>query len=198
VRRARYNPRRALHSPAVACARQSPMERPWRHGEQGRNVVARSGAREKGPKVRHGPLRLGRARAGVHNCTGAASLHRRVHERERAGAGPRRWPGAATHGMAAQGTKKRNKATTRARWSWQQHLQEKTSQPGLKAGITSGGGAVVRYERRVPPRLEGRGVHRWQGKLVLTLVATGRSAGAGEEGRHGSSVRRKKTASWQR
>jgi hypothetical protein len=33
-----------------------------------------------------------------------------------------------------------------------------------------------------------------RGKLVLTSVATGRSAGVGEEGRRGSSARRKKTA----
>jgi hypothetical protein len=32
-----------------------------------------------------------------------------------------------------------------------------------------------------PPWLEGRGIHRGEGKLVLTLVATGRSAGVGEE-----------------
>jgi hypothetical protein len=115
-----------------------------------------------------------------------------------AGVGPRRWPGAATQGVAAQRTKKRNKATTRARWSWQRHLQDKVSQPGSKAGITSGGGAVARCERRVPPRLEGRGVHRGQGKLVLTLVATGRSAGVGEEGRCGSSARRKKTTARRR
>jgi hypothetical protein len=32
-----------------------------------------------------------------------------------------------------------------------------------------------------PPRLEGWGIHRGEGKLVLTLVATGHSAGVGEE-----------------
>jgi hypothetical protein len=114
VRRARDNPRRALHSPAAVCARQSSMARPWRRDQQGRNIVARSGAREKEPKVRPRPLRLGRACARVHNCARAVSLYGRVRECERAGAGPRRWPGAATHGMAAQGTKKQNKATTRA------------------------------------------------------------------------------------
>jgi hypothetical protein len=47
-----------------------------------------------------------------------------------------------------------------ARWSWQRHLQEKASHRGLKAGITSCGDAVEQYERRVPPRLEGWGIHR--------------------------------------
>jgi hypothetical protein len=101
---------------------------------------------------------------------------------------PRRRTGAAAHGKAAQGTKKRNKATTRARWSRQRHLQENASQPGSMAGITSGGGVAAQCERRVPPWLEGRGVHRGQGKLILTLVATGRSAGVGEEGWRGSSA----------
>jgi hypothetical protein len=107
-------------------------KRPWRHGEQGRNNVERPDARGKGPKARPGPLRLRHARAGVHNCAREASLHGRARERERDGVGPRRRPGAATRGMAAQGTKKRNKATTRARWSWQRHLQENASQPGSR------------------------------------------------------------------
>jgi hypothetical protein len=33
-----------------------------------------------------------------------------------------------------------------------------------------------------PPWIEGRCIHRGVGKLVLTLVAMGRSAGVGEEG----------------
>jgi hypothetical protein len=40
----------------------------------------------------------------------------------------------------------------------------KSSQPGSMAGITSSGGAAVRCGRRVPPRLEGRGVHKGQGE----------------------------------
>jgi hypothetical protein len=96
-----------------------------RAGAQRCGEVRRKGKRTKGPA---GPLWLGRTRAGVHNCVRAMSLHGCVRERERAG--PRRWLGAATHGMAAQGTKNRNKATTRARWSWQRHLQEKASQLG--------------------------------------------------------------------
>jgi hypothetical protein len=32
----------------------------------------------------------------------------------------------------------------------------------------------------IPLQLEGRGIHRGAGKLVLTLVATGHSAGVGE------------------
>jgi hypothetical protein len=50
-------------------------------------------------------------------------------------------------------------------------------------GITSGGGVAAWCERRVPPGLECQGIHRGAGKLVLTPVATGRSAGIGEEGR---------------
>jgi hypothetical protein len=41
------------------------------------------------------------------------------------------------------------------------------------AGITSGGGAAAQFEQRVPPRLEGQGIHRGVGRIVLTLVATG-------------------------
>jgi hypothetical protein len=52
------------------------------------------------------------------------------------------------------------------------------------AGITSGGGTVAQCKRHVPPRLEGRDIHKGAGKLVLTSVATGRSAGVFEEGRH--------------
>jgi hypothetical protein len=70
----------------------------------------------------------------------------------------------------------------------------KASQPGSVAGITSGGGVAARCEHRVPPRLEGRGVHRGQGKLILTSVATCHSVGTGEEGWHDLSARRKKTA----
>jgi NAD kinase len=35
----------------------------------------------------------------------------------------------------------------------------------------------------VPPQLEGRGIHKVGGKLVLTLLATGHSAVVGEEER---------------
>jgi hypothetical protein len=70
----------------------------------------------------------------------------------------------------------------------------KSSQPGSMAGITSGGGAAAQCERRVLPRLEGRASTEGRGKLFLTLVATGRSAGVGERGRRSSSARRKKTA----
>jgi hypothetical protein len=68
--------------------------------------------------------------------------------------------------------------------------------PGSMADITSGGGAV--RTTRPTPRLEGRGVLGGQEKLVLTLVATGRSAGVSVEGRCGSSARRKKTVAWRR
>jgi hypothetical protein len=34
--------------------------------------------------------------------------------------------------------------------------------------------------RRFPPRLEGRGIHMEEGKLELTLVSMGQSAGVGE------------------
>jgi hypothetical protein len=74
-------------------------------------------------------------------------------------------------------------ATTCARRGRQRHLQEEETQPGTKAGITSGerGGAVA--NSGVPPWLEGRGIHRGVGKHVLTLMATGCSAGVGEERR---------------
>jgi hypothetical protein len=41
--------------------------------------------------------------------------------------------------------------------------------------------AVARCDGGVPPRLEGRGIHRGAGKRVLTSVATSRSAGISEE-----------------
>jgi hypothetical protein len=53
------------------------------------------------------------------------------------------------------------------------------------------GGAVRRH---VPPRLEGRGVHKGREVFVLTLVATGRSAGVGEVRWRGSSAGRKTKA----
>jgi hypothetical protein len=137
------------------------MARPWRCGEQGRNVVARSGAREKGPKVRPGPgpLRLRRACAVVDDCARAASLHGHVRECECAGAGPRRWQGAATHDMAAQGTKKQNKATTRA--------VELAAAPARES---------------FPAWLEGRHhQRRWRGASVAFPL--GSKAGASIEGR---------------
>jgi hypothetical protein len=39
----------------------------------------------------------------------------------------------------------------------------KSSQPGSITGITSDGGTAARCEHRVPPRVEGRGVHKGQG-----------------------------------
>jgi hypothetical protein len=45
--------------------------------------------------------------------------------------------------------------------------------------------------QHVPPRLEGRGVHKGREVVVLTLVATGRSAGVGEVRWRGSSAGRK-------
>jgi hypothetical protein len=53
------------------------------------------------------------------------------------------------------------------------------------------GGAVWRH---VPSRLEGRGVHKGRGVLVLTLVATSRSAGVGEVRWRDSSAGRKTKA----
>jgi hypothetical protein len=70
-----------------------------------------------------------------------------------------------------------------ARWhkqGRQRHLQEEETQPGTKAGITSSKHDVAVANDGVPPRLEGRGIHRGEGKLVLTLVAMGRSVGVGE------------------
>jgi hypothetical protein len=188
-----------LPSPAAACTRQTSTARAMaaRRANRG-NVPARSGARKReGPKARPCLLRVACVRAGVHDCAKAALLLEHARERERTGVG------TTTAGQSGGGatTPKRNKegsadgvralvkAAAPAR---------KASQPGSMAGITNGGGAVVRCERRVPPRLEGRGVHRWQGKLVLTSVATGRSAGVGEERWRGLSVRRKKTAAWRR
>jgi hypothetical protein len=55
------------------------------------------------------------------------------------------------------------------------------SQPGSMAGITSGmSGGAVANGGTFPPRVEGRGIHMEEGKLELTLVAMGRSAGVGE------------------
>jgi hypothetical protein len=61
------------------------------------------------------------------------------------------------------------------------------SQPGTKAGITSGSAERL----LVPPRLEGRGIHMGREAVVLTLVATGRSAGVSEVWWCGSSAGRK-------
>jgi hypothetical protein len=61
---------------------------------------------------------------------------------------------------------------------------QEASQPGTKAGITSGGAAAraARCDHEAP-RLEGRVDHRGARELRLTLVATGRRAGGGEAGR---------------
>jgi hypothetical protein len=51
---------------------------------------------------------------------------------------------------------------------------------------------------RVPPRLEGRGIHMGREAVVLTLVATGRSAGVGAVRWCGSPARRKTKAAARR
>jgi hypothetical protein len=88
-------------------------------------------------------------------------------------------------GVAQQGDPKNLEAgqsTTCARRGRQRLLQEEYTQPDTKADIISGerGGAVA--NGGVPPRLEGRGIHRRAGKLVLTFVAMGHSASVSEEG----------------
>jgi hypothetical protein len=90
---------------------------------------------------------------------------------------PRRRTGAAAHGKAAQRTRKRDKATTHALRTAVANARRRN--PSWHEG---------RYrqrrrgsERRLPPWLEGWAIHRGAGKLVLTLVSMGRSAGIGEE-----------------
>jgi hypothetical protein len=63
-------------------------------------------------------------------------------------------------------------------------VRSELSQPGSMAGITSGvrGGAVAN-DGTLPPRLEGRGIHKARGNHGLTLVATGQSASVGEAAR---------------
>jgi hypothetical protein len=51
---------------------------------------------------------------------------------------------------------------------------------------------------RVPPRLEGRGIHMGSETVVLTLLATGRSADVGEVRWRGSSAGRKAKATRRR
>jgi hypothetical protein len=68
------------------------------------------------------------------------------------------------------------------------------TQPGTMAGITSGGSAAARCGDTFLPRLEGRGVHKGREVFVLTLVATGRSAGVGEVRWRGSLAGRKTKA----
>jgi hypothetical protein len=104
---------------------------------------------------------------------------------------PRRRTEAAAHGKAAQGTNDRNRATTRAQWGRQRHLQE-DSQHGSKVGLTQrrrGGG---RYDS--PPRREGRASTdewgsgsspRWPRAEVQVLVEKGEAGG-----RRGRSRRR--------
>jgi hypothetical protein len=60
-------------------------------------------------------------------------------------------------------------------------LQEDETQPGTKAGITSGERGSAVADGGVPPQLEGGGIHRGVAKHSLTLVATGHNAGVGEE-----------------
>jgi hypothetical protein len=52
--------------------------------------------------------------------------------------------------------------------------KKSSSQPGTKAGITSGGATARSIG--VPPRLDGRGIHKREAAVVLTSVAPGRSA----------------------
>jgi hypothetical protein len=91
------------------------------------------------------------------------------------------------HDAAYDGEKERLGQRASARRRRQRHLQTNLSQPGTKAGITSGGAERL----HVPPRLEGRCIHKGREVVVLTLVATGRSPGVGEVRWHGSSAGRK-------
>jgi hypothetical protein len=55
--------------------------------------------------------------------------------------------------------------------------KKSSSQPGTKAGITSGGAVARRRGASgVPPRLDGRGIHKREAAVVLTSVAPSRSA----------------------
>jgi hypothetical protein len=108
--------------------------------------------------------------------------------------GPRPWARAAVAQRRLKGTKKARQTPHACRCR-RRHLLGK--HPSLARWLASPA-AAARCEWRVPPRLEGRGVLRGAGKLVLTYgeggEATGHSAGVGEGGRRGFSARRKKTA----
>jgi hypothetical protein len=118
-----YSPVREvnLHGEAMAA---------WRDGAQRHGEVRR---KEKRPNARPRPLRLGRARVGVHICAREASLHESERERECADIGPgQRWHSDVQKNKegSADGARALVKAVALAR---------KASQPGSKAGITSGG-----------------------------------------------------------
>jgi hypothetical protein len=120
---------------------------------------------------------LTRARGGVHGGAG-----RRVCEAMRANtsANASANGSARRRGREQQRTafnQRRGKARPRGRRALTKAAAPANvlSQPGTKAGIISGG----TEKRRVPPRLEGRGIHKGREAVVLTSVATGRSAGVG-------------------
>jgi hypothetical protein len=127
-------------SPLRSCARGTRPRR-GRGSAAVLNAAASPGAREKGPKVQPCP------QVGVPVCWGA-------HWRE--GVGPA-WSHARTrtraqstarrrdherHGAAYDGKKERLGQRGSARRRRQRHLQTNLSQPGTKAGITSGGAAA--------------------------------------------------------
>jgi hypothetical protein len=104
------------------------------------------------------PSRLRRTRAGVHACE-----RRGPHGRARAGThasrtrrGAPSWRGGDERWRRPTAREERL-GEWRARRRRRRHLQKLASQPGSMAGLTSSGTAAA---RGVPPRLEGRGVHR--------------------------------------
>jgi hypothetical protein len=128
--------------------------------------------RGQGPTLPPGSTR---ARAGVHGGAG-----RRVREAT--------WANASANGSARRcGRERQGSAFNSDKGRLGQESGRASmkavapanglSQPGTKAGITSGGAE----QQRVPPRLEGRGIHMGREAVVLTSVATGRSAGVGAE-----------------
>jgi hypothetical protein len=104
---------------------------------------------------------------------------------------PRRRTEAVARGKAAQGTNDRNRATTRAQWGRQRHLQE-DSQHGSKVSLTQWQRGGERYDS--PPQCEGRASTdewesgsspRWPRAEVQVLVEKGEAGG-----RRGRSRRR--------
>jgi hypothetical protein len=145
-------------------------------GGQRPGEVRRKGKMAKGPTL----TSLVSAHAcGLHSCARAACLHRRARERERAGVGATT---ASQDGARATTTKGNKEGSAKRRacvgegggtckksipfWLDRRHHQQRRHGAndafplGSKAGTSS---------------------EEW-GKLVLTSVATGRSAGISEEG----------------
>jgi hypothetical protein len=139
---------------------------------------------------------LTRARAGVHGGAG-----RRVREATRANTSTN----ASTNGSVRRRgheqqrtvfNQRRGKARPRERRALTKAATPANvlSQPGTKVGIISGGAE----KRSVPPRLEGRGIHKGREAVVLISVATGRSAGVGVSWWCGSSAGKKTRAATRR